>query len=70
MIEAVLAARTPESYLTAIHALDRVLLSGFYVVPLFYAPDLWMARKATVKHPARLPLLGTAPETFWVEDAQ
>jgi peptide/nickel transport system substrate-binding protein len=70
MIEAVLAARTPESYLTAIHALDRVLLSGFYVVPLFYAPDLWMARKATVKHPARLPLLGTAPETFWVEDRQ
>jgi len=70
MIEALLAAQTPESYLTAIHALDRVLLSGFYVVPLFYAPDLWMARKTSVKHPARLPLLGTAPETFWVDDAQ
>ena len=68
MIEALLAAQTPQAYLTAIHALDRVLLSGFYVVPLFYAPDLWMARKSSVKHPARLPLLGTAPETFWVED--
>lgn len=67
MIEALLAAKTPESYLTAIHALDRVLLSGFYVVPLFCAPDIWMARKAQVKHPDRLPLLGTAIETFWVE---
>ncbi len=70
MIEALLAAQTPQTYLSAIHALDRVLLSGFYVVPLFYAPDLWLARKASVKHPARLPLLGTAPETFWVEGTQ
>ena len=66
MIEAMLKARTPETYLTAVHALDRVLLSGFYVVPLFHSPDLWFARKTTIGRPDTTPLFGTAPETFWV----
>ena len=66
MIEAMLNARTPETYLSAVHALDRVLLSGFYVVPLFHAPDLWFARKTSIGRPKTTPLFGTAPETFWV----
>ena len=66
MIEAMLKARTQETYLTAVHALDRVLLSGFYVVPLFHAPDLWLARKTSIGRPKTTPLFGTAPETFWV----
>ncbi len=66
MIEAMLKAQTSDDYLAAVHALDRVLLSGFYVVPLFHAPDLWLARKATIGRPTTTPLFGTAPETFWV----
>ena len=66
MIDALVKAQTPESYLTAVHALDRVLLSGFYVVPLFHSPDIWFARKASIGRPKSVPLFGTAPETFWV----
>ena len=32
-------------------ALDRVLVSGYYVVPLFYLPDQWVARWNTIEHP-------------------
>jgi peptide/nickel transport system substrate-binding protein len=66
-IDAMLAAREREEFVDAVRALDRVLLSGSYVVPLFHAPDIWLARKTEVRRPARVPLFGYAPETFWVE---
>jgi peptide/nickel transport system substrate-binding protein len=63
-----LASTTREAWLDTVHALDRLLLSGFYVVPLFHAPDLWIARNSAVKRPERAPLFGFAPETLWRED--
>lgn len=66
-IDAMLAAREREEFVDAVRALDRVLLSGFYVVPLFHAPEIWLARKSDVRRPDRAPLFGYAPETFWVE---
>jgi peptide/nickel transport system substrate-binding protein len=65
MIAALLAARTREEVVAAVRALDRVLMSGFYVVPLFYAPDQWLARWTRITHPARASLHGTLPETWW-----
>ena len=67
MIDALVKARNPDDYKAAAHALDRVLLSGFYVVPLFHSPDIWFARKASIGRPQTVPLFGTAPETFWVD---
>ncbi len=67
-IDAILAAPSRDAWLDAVHALDRVLLSGFYVVPLFHAPDQWMARNAAVKRPERTALFGFTPETLWREE--
>ena len=50
------------------HALDRVLMSGFYLVPLFHAPEDWWARWARVKHPETLSLYGAEPTTWWIEE--
>ena len=44
MIDAMLAARSREDFVAAVRALDRVLISGYYVVPLFYLPEQWVAR--------------------------
>jgi peptide/nickel transport system substrate-binding protein len=65
MIAAMLAARSREDFVAAVRAYDRVLLSGFYIVPLFYAPDQWVAHKAELRHPDRLPLFGAALDTWW-----
>ncbi len=46
-------------------ALDRVLMSGFYVVPLFHVPEQWVARWTTIAHPAETSLFGYLPETWW-----
>lgn len=68
MIKAMLNARERDEFVSATRALDRVLLSGFYVIPLFNAPDLWYARSANVKRPKVTPLFGFVPEALWREE--
>lgn len=68
MIGHLLAARTPEEYIDAARSLDRVLLSGFHVVPLFFAKDQWVAHAKAVKRPQNSPLFGLSPEILWREE--
>jgi peptide/nickel transport system substrate-binding protein len=65
MIAALLHARQRADFVAAVRALDRVLISGCYVVPLFYLPEQWVARWAYIRHPARTSLFGYLPETWW-----
>jgi peptide/nickel transport system substrate-binding protein len=65
MIEALLAAATRDSFTAAVRALDRVLLSGFYVVPLYHLPEQWLAYNAALKRPATIPLFGPAADLWW-----
>ena len=64
-VRAMLAATSKEDYVAAVRALDRVLISGNYVVPLFYAPDQWVARRAELNRPNYTPLTGAAIESWW-----
>jgi peptide/nickel transport system substrate-binding protein len=65
MIAAMLSARQRVDFVAAVRALDRVLISGCYVVPLFYLPAQWVARWSYIQHPARTSLYGYLPETWW-----
>jgi peptide/nickel transport system substrate-binding protein len=65
MIAALLRARAHDDFVAAVRALDRLLISGSYVVPLFYLPQQWVARWNTIKHPDRTSLYGYLPETWW-----
>ncbi|WP_432421941.1 extracellular solute-binding protein [Rhodoplanes serenus] len=65
MIAALLAATSREALVAAVRALDRVLVSGHYVVPLHHLPAQWVARWTTVAHPAATSLYGWLPETWW-----
>lgn len=68
MIDAMLGAREREEFVAAVRALDRVLLSGDYVIPLFYQPDQWVAHWARLKHPEETSLYGYKINTWWAED--
>jgi peptide/nickel transport system substrate-binding protein len=70
MIAALLAAGNREDFVAAVRALDRVLLSGFYVVPLYHAPGRWIARRNYIQHPAVTSLSGYLPETWWYDPAK
>ena len=70
MIGAMLRARERPDFIAAVRALDRILISGCYVVPLFYLPEQWVARSPQVAHPARTSLFGYLPETWWYQGNQ
>jgi peptide/nickel transport system substrate-binding protein len=67
MIAALLKARSRDEFVSAVRALDRVLISGFYVVPLFHPPEQWVARWNYIQHPSATSLYGYLPETWWRE---
>jgi peptide/nickel transport system substrate-binding protein len=67
MIAALLSAVSREDFVAAVRALDRVLLSGFYVIPLYYPPAQWVAHRTRIAHPERTSLFGYLPETWWAE---
>lgn len=49
-------------------ALDRVLMAGAYIIPLYYAGQDFIAHKAALRHPDGTPLYGTVLETWWTEE--
>jgi peptide/nickel transport system substrate-binding protein len=65
MIAALLKAESRADFVSAVRALDRVLISDLYVVPLFHTPDQWIARWAQIERPAKTSLYGYLPETWW-----
>jgi peptide/nickel transport system substrate-binding protein len=65
LIAALLSARERDEFIAAVRALDRVLISGFYVIPLYHLPGQWVARWNTIAHPAETSLFGYLPETWW-----
>jgi peptide/nickel transport system substrate-binding protein len=68
MLQALIAAKSKEDFVAAARALDRVLISGFYVLPLFHADQDWTARWTRVEHPAKSSLYGGEPTTWWVAE--
>ena len=66
MIDAMLSAKSREDFVSAVRALDRVLMSGRYVIPLFHLPKLWVAHWRQLQHPATAPFSGVDIDTWWM----
>lgn len=74
-IASLLASRNSEDSISAARALDRILLSGFYFVPLQHVNAIWCAHGAAIRHPAHTPLFPMFPfgftlESWWSEKAR
>jgi len=65
MIAAMLEARERPGFVSAVRALDRVLISGFYGVPLYNVQEQWIARWNRIERPRATALTGYLPETWW-----
>jgi peptide/nickel transport system substrate-binding protein len=65
MIDALLKAQTRAEVVAAVRALDRLLMSGFYAIPLFHPPDQWIARWTRIRRPEVTSRAGPIPETWW-----
>jgi microcin C transport system substrate-binding protein len=73
ILQKVISAQTREQLVDATHALDRVLMNGYYVVPHWYSATHRVAYRNTLGFPTTLPLYYGAEEwvisTWWAKSA-
>ena len=65
MIASMLEAREHPAFVSSVRALDRVLMSGFYAIPLYNVQEQWIARWNRIQRPTATALTGYLPETWW-----
>ncbi|MCY1125577.1 extracellular solute-binding protein [Frigidibacter sp. RF13] len=72
MIAAMVGARSTEDFTAATQALDRALLAGRYVIPVWYSKVSRLAYSKHLHHPDRIPLYGDwpgfQPDVWWYEE--
>lgn len=66
LIKNLINAIDREELTTAIHALDRVLLWGHYVVPLYHSNKDRIAYWNFFEYPDKIPLYGIVIESWWL----
>ena len=67
LIDKVISATTAEELTTATHALDRVLLWSYLVVPHWHTPVLRYVYWDKFEMPKGIPMKGISPLTWWVK---
>jgi peptide/nickel transport system substrate-binding protein len=70
ILNAILSARTAEDFRSAVRLHDRMLLSGYYVVPLYHLGEQWVAHSKRLGRPQTTPLYGFQFPVWWDEQAQ
>ena len=72
MVDAMLNAPDDTGFVAAVQALDRVLMTGRYVIPFWYNRESWLAHDARLHYPETLPVygdwVGFLPDVWWWQD--
>ncbi len=72
MIDKLLTGTGGDEFLAATRALDRVLTTGRYVIPVWHNPVARIAHARELKYPETLPIygdwIGFQPDVWWYED--
>ena len=69
LIDQIATAREREMLVNAARALDRVLLNGHYVIPLYYTDEQWLAHWPEIRLPDIPSYWGTGPDLWWYESS-
>lgn len=71
LVDKVIFAADNDELLAATHALDRVLLWDFYVIPQFHRPVVWYAYWNKFGMPEKQPeYIGADVESWWIDPAK
>jgi len=73
MIAAMLTTEDAQRFVSSVRALDRALLSGDYVIPLYHLKKQWVAYWRHLGQPEKTSLFGYQVDTWWsasIERAQ
>jgi peptide/nickel transport system substrate-binding protein len=64
-IDALLAAKDQNTFISSVRSLDRLLLAGDYVIPLFHLKGQWLAHRAYLAHPEKASFYGSLLDFWW-----
>jgi len=67
LVELVIDAPDRQTLLDRTHALDRVLLWGYYVIPMYYSSVTRIAYWDYLEHPAKFPKYNLDLDAFWTK---
>ena len=67
LIATMLETRDRAPFVDAVRALDRVLIAGFYAIPLYHVREQWIARWNRIERPQASALTGYLPESWWTQ---
>ncbi|TRC83715.1 ABC transporter substrate-binding protein [Mesorhizobium sp. WSM4310] len=68
LVDRIIFATDREDLVAATHALDRVLLWNFYVVPQYYRSAVWLAYRDKFKFPDKQPAyVGVDIDSWWID---
>jgi peptide/nickel transport system substrate-binding protein len=72
LVQTMLTAESGEDFVAATQALDRVLTTGRYVIPVWHNPVSYIAHAEELKYPDALPVygdfIGWMPDVWWYEE--
>lgn len=66
--DSIARAETREALVARCHALDRALMHGYYMIPLFYLGRDLVAYDANLRKPEHVPMYGVVLESWWHAD--
>ena len=64
-IKTLLGAKSRDEFVATARSIDRLLLSGIYVIPLYNQGGQWLARWNSIACPEKKPLQGFETPTCW-----
>ena len=74
MLDRIMQAKSLDELNAITRAMDRILMAGRYVIPIYHNGPSRIAHKSTLKKPDHTPIygdrIGYFPDVWWHEDAQ
>ena len=71
LVERVIQASDRDELVALTRALDRILLNGYYAIPMWHNPDIWYAWWNKVKFPPTQPSYsGIDPYSLWIDESE
>lgn len=67
MIDELVKAPDADTFVASVRALDRLLVSGFYIIPLYHAKGQWLARWRQINYSKNVSNYGYRAEAAWFE---
>lgn len=65
LIKKMVEATDREEFIATVRAMDRILLSGHYVIPLYHLDGKWIAHRSYLAFPQKTALYGNQFPVWW-----